>query len=759
MAKQKYVSLSKLGTFLENLSSRFALITHKHTLSDISDYKVDTELSPTSENPVQNKVLDAEFDAISDAMGSLEQAIDGKVGPTHSHVISDVTDLQAALDEKADSKHTHNEVTTTTAGFMSPQDKIKLNNLSEVSGITQDAADARYLQLTGGTVNGDVVVATGDETNTGIVRLTPSTDMGYAGFVCTNDKENYTEYTEVSSGGIYSSNMDSNENFYLNPYGLAIDSDDGTTITNTTLEQGAISANYDYAPEDGSGNYSANISLRPQSSNDVISSEAPSIEFYYMDERHDDEARAGGASGYISFYNDSDGAAFLFSGSRISSIGEPVKDDDAATKAYVDNITSVKADSEHDHNDVYYTKTEVDSSLTQKATVEQVEQLNDDVADIQESLGSKASQDSLDTHVNNTTTHITANERTNWNTAYSHSQAAHAPSDAQPNQNAFSNVKVGNTTVAAETTTDTLTLEAGSNVTITPDATNDKITIAATDTTYSAGTGISLSTDRKFSNAGVRSIATGTSNGTISVNTNGTSADVAVKGLGSAAYTASTAYDAAGKADAALASAKEYAKEYADQVKNDLLNGAGTAYDTLKELGELIDDNTDAIDALEVVATGKADKEHTHEEYIVSPNTAAVGQTVVVKAVDESGKPTEWEAIDLPESSDTFVIRCRYNLNPLTVFEFDYYYDDISAAIEQGKNVEVWATSDRYGSVERFHLESFGGEYAPLYQFSCTNGEDTLWGLWAYPDGGWEIIETNLTGNSAGFTQVIIREW
>lgn len=61
-----------------------------------------------------------------------------------------------------------------------------------------------------------------------------------------------------------------------------------------------------------------------------------------------------------------------------------------------------------------------------------------------------------------------------------------------------------------------------------------------TNTTYSAGTGISLS-GTTFSNSGVRSIATGSSNGTISVNTNGTSADVAVKGLGSNAYT-STAY-------------------------------------------------------------------------------------------------------------------------------------------------------------------------------------------------------------------------
>lgn len=56
-------------------------------------------------------------------------------------------------------------------------------------------------------------------------------------------------------------------------------------------------------------------------------------------------------------------------------------------------------------------------------------------------------------------------------------------SGAEVNQNAFSNVKVGNTTIAADTKTDTLELVAGSNVTLTPDATNDKVTIAATDTT------------------------------------------------------------------------------------------------------------------------------------------------------------------------------------------------------------------------------------------------------------------------------------
>lgn len=53
---------------------------------------------------------------------------------------------------------------------------------------------------------------------------------------------------------------------------------------------------------------------------------------------------------------------------------------------------------------------------------------------------------------------------------------------AEVNQNAFSRVVVGSTNIDADTKTDALTLVAGSNITITPDATNDKVTIAATDT-------------------------------------------------------------------------------------------------------------------------------------------------------------------------------------------------------------------------------------------------------------------------------------
>ena len=85
MAQKKYVSLNRLSTFLNNLSNKFAALTHKHTLNDITDYTVDSSLSSTSSNPVQNKVLDAEFEAVSTAMNALESAIDNKANTSHFH--------------------------------------------------------------------------------------------------------------------------------------------------------------------------------------------------------------------------------------------------------------------------------------------------------------------------------------------------------------------------------------------------------------------------------------------------------------------------------------------------------------------------------------------------------------------------------------------------------------------------------------------------------------------------------------------------
>lgn len=78
MSQKKYASLQTLQTFLTNLKNIFAELSHKHTMSDIADYVVDAELSATSTNPVQNKVLDAELEAVATAMNALDAAIENK---------------------------------------------------------------------------------------------------------------------------------------------------------------------------------------------------------------------------------------------------------------------------------------------------------------------------------------------------------------------------------------------------------------------------------------------------------------------------------------------------------------------------------------------------------------------------------------------------------------------------------------------------------------------------------------------------------
>lgn len=69
-------------------------------------------------------------------------------------------------------------------------------------------------------------------------------------------------------------------------------------------------------------------------------------------------------------------------------------------------------------------------------------------------------------------------------------------------------------------------------------------------------------------------------------------------------------YDVKGAAEAA-----------ARAVKDELLNGASSAYDTLKELGDLISNNDDAIKSLESIAADKADKNHIHTDYAASNHT------------------------------------------------------------------------------------------------------------------------------------------
>ena len=72
---------------------------------------------------------------------------------------------------------------------------------------------------------------------------------------------------------------------------------------------------------------------------------------------------------------------------------------------------------------------------------------------------------------------------------------------AEVNQNAFTNVSVGGVVIQADNKNDTLTLAAGNNIALTPDAANDRITVSLSGTVESANVAGRLS--------GARSIALG----------------------------------------------------------------------------------------------------------------------------------------------------------------------------------------------------------------------------------------------------------
>lgn len=170
------------------------------------------------------------------------------------------------------------------------------------------------------------------------------------------------------------------------------------------------------------------------------------------------------------------------------------------------------------------------------------------------------------------------------------------------NQNAFSNVKVGTTTVAADSTTDTIEFKAGSNILLTPDATNDAITIAVDGLTVTSSE--KTTWNNKETTSGSQS-----------------------------------------KADAALASAKSYT----DTKVANLVGSAPEALDTLQELAAAVQGNEAGVTDLLTKVGTKAEKSYVDTELAKKANSSHThtgGQVTLT----EYSKPSSTSAI---ASSDT----------------------------------------------------------------------------------------------------------
>lgn len=98
---------------------------------------------------------------------------------------------------------------------------------------------------------------------------------------------------------------------------------------------------------------------------------------------------------------------------------------------------------------------------------------------------------------------------------------------AEVNQNAFANISVGGTVIQADSKSDTLTLAAGKNITLTPDAANDRVTISLSGAVESASAASKLSNARTITLDGKVKAAGVAFDGTknITLNVTGVTAD------------------------------------------------------------------------------------------------------------------------------------------------------------------------------------------------------------------------------------------
>lgn len=395
MSQKKYVSLSKLSTFLDNLYVKFSSIGHKHTLDDITNYAVDSQLSSTSTNPVQNKVIDAEFEAVSAAMNALESAIDGKSDSNHNHdnKYYTETEIDTKLASKSDTTHKHDGVYDTKGAADAVQKNVTA--VSDALGIH--------------TGNSDIHVTAAKKTNW---------DTAYTHSQSTHARTDATKVADSTTNGNILING-TETNVYSHPNsGVTA----GTYKSVTVNAQGHVTSGSN--PTTLAGYGITDAETKTDASSKLTAAKT------YADQaaqavKNDLLNGAGGA------YD------------TLKELGDLIDDNKDAIDA-LETVASGKADKVHSHaiSDV----TNLQSTLDGKAakshgthvtysttapkmngtaavgTAENVSR-GDHVHPTDTSRASKAE---FDAHTVDTVKHITSTERNNWNIAYTHSQSDHS---------------------------------------------------------------------------------------------------------------------------------------------------------------------------------------------------------------------------------------------------------------------------------------------------------------------------------------------
>lgn len=140
---KNYLDITGLTDILQKLKAKFAGLVHTHTKKDITDYMVDTELSSTSTNPVENKTIKAEFDLVDNKIqtdiDSLRNEFKTYVdemspGVDDGHtpdVSGQINTHNTATDAHNDIRVLINDLRTVLTNFLDVDDETK-DQLSEV---------------------------------------------------------------------------------------------------------------------------------------------------------------------------------------------------------------------------------------------------------------------------------------------------------------------------------------------------------------------------------------------------------------------------------------------------------------------------------------------------------------------------------------------------------------------------------------------------------------------------------------------------
>lgn len=108
---------------------------------------------------------------------------------------------------------------------------------------------------------------------------------------------------------------------------------------------------------------------------------------------------------------------------------------------------------------------------------------------------------------------------------------------------------------------------------------------------------------------------------------------------------------------------------------------------------------------------------------VPSVSSAAIGQTIVVKAVDENGKPTEWEAADLPSGGGG-------KTRKETVVTIEEEVERIVLPLQNYENAEILLFVHFGGTSFKFKLGFF---FEPInnskyINYACSTAQDAQWG-------------------------------